>query len=223
MRQELLKFYRANRLLNRVVVIAVIFVIIFNIPSFKLEIPFSGFWYSLALAITSSFVFYIIITYAPENTKKKHLSPLINKHLKFLLAKATVPFEIFGNNCWWEELTLDEIQNKLENLTDKDEVTHVNFVSDWGFRHPNRGEYLITQHEQMKEEAKIILGFSPYVEDSLYLLVTDIMLSWYNDYIWHLKLFIKLPNRHSLKFLATEIYNYKNILIQLKEYLEKIN
>ena len=73
MRQELLKFYRANRLLNRVVVIAIIFVIIFNIPSFKLEIPFSGFWYSLALAITSSFVFYIIITYAPENAKKKHL------------------------------------------------------------------------------------------------------------------------------------------------------
>jgi len=29
----------------------------------------------------------------------------------------------------------------------------------------------------MKEEAKIILGFSPYVEDALYLLVTDIMLS----------------------------------------------
>ena len=43
MRQELLKFYCANRLLNRVVVIAIIFVIIFNIPSFKLEIPFSGF------------------------------------------------------------------------------------------------------------------------------------------------------------------------------------
>ena len=148
---------------------------------------------------------------------------MINKHLKFLLAKATVPFEIFGNNCWWEELTLDEIQNKLENLTDKDEVTHVNFVSDWGFRHPNRGEYLITQHEQIKEEAKIILGFSPYVEDSLYLFVNDIMLSWYNDYIWHLKLFIKLPNKYSLKFLAAEIYDYKNILIQLKEYLEKIN
>ena len=154
---------------------------------------------------------------------KKHLSPLINKHLKFLLTKATVPFQMFGNNYWREELTLDEIQNKLENLTDKDEVTHVNFVSDWGFRHPNRGEYLITQHEQMKEEAKIILGFSPYVEDSLYLLVTDIMLSWYNDYIWHLKLFIRLPNKYSLKFLAAEVYDYKNILIQLKEYLEKIN
>lgn len=223
MRQELLKFYRTNRLLNRVVVIAIIFVIIFNIPSFKLEIPFSGFWYSLALAITSSFVFYIIITYAPENTKKKHLSPLINKHLKFLLAKAAVPFEIFGNNCWWEELTLDEIQNKLENLTDKDEVTHVNFVSDWGFRHPNRGEYLITQHEQMKEEAKIIFNFSPYLDDTLYLLVSDITLSWYNDRIGILKLVSKLPNKYSLKFLAAEIYDYKNILIQLKEYLEKIN
>ncbi|RKW24347.1 hypothetical protein D8B45_02300, partial [Candidatus Gracilibacteria bacterium] len=84
-------------------------------------------------------------------------------------------------------------------------------------------EYLITQHDQMKEEAKIILGFSPYVEDALYLLVTDIMLSGYNDYIGHLKLFIKLPNKYSLKFLAAEIYDYKNILIQLKEYLEKIN
>lgn len=148
---------------------------------------------------------------------------MINKHLKFLLAKAAVPFQMFGNNCWREELTLDEIQNKLENLTDKDEVTHVEFFSAGEFKHPNRWGYLITQYEQMKEEAKIIFNFSPYLDDTLYLLVSDITLSWYNDRIGILKLVSKLPNKYSLKFLAAEIYDYKNILIQLKEYLEKIN
>jgi len=75
----------------------------------------------------------------------------------------------------------------------------------------------------MKEEAKIIFNFSPYLDDTLYLLVSDITLSWYNDRIGILKLVSKLPNKYSLKFLAREIYDYKNILIQLKEYLEKIN
>ena len=75
----------------------------------------------------------------------------------------------------------------------------------------------------MKEKAKIIFSFSPYLDDTLYLLVSDITLSWYNDHIGILKLVSKLPNKYSLKFLAAEIYDYKNILIQLKEYLEKIN
>lgn len=179
---------------------------------------------AIALSIVSSYIFYLIVVFMPERSKKKSIEVYLNQKLEEII---TIGDNMMGYLIQGAGSEKEITESVIIEICNKTKITdNINLAC--GVTKDNNGkckvryytwiDYLQKYPKNNLEILKDVLKYVTLLDETLIEIINEFLLCNYLSNS-NLSLYISLINKEqNLKVLAVDFYKYYQIIGKLKNY-----
>lgn len=221
-----IKKSKYNRIALRVTIIVCIYIIVFEIVFknteewFELGNEIVSVLSSIAFSIISSYIFYFIVVYLPERSKRKSIKVYLNSKITQLISIGNnmINHLLEGTSYKKEELSKDIIVSICKNTRGFNEINLAKEIvrdneGKINILHWTWSEYLLSYPPRSMKIIEEILIYSTILDDELMVILNDLNLCTYLSDKNIINVAVK---SHNLHVMGNFFYEYYKLILKLK-------